>query len=214
MAIRVVIADDHKVIRDGLGAIMAAPPDIDVVGAAADGLEALALSRQLHPDVVVLDINMPNLNGIEAARQIIESCPDTKVIILSMHANKEHVYQSLKAGASGYLIKESSGIEVADAIRAIYQGERYLSQAITAALIDDYIDQREHAPTMNVLDTLSSREKQVLQLVVEGKASAEIAEMLHLSTSTVSTYRSRLMGKLGVKDVPGLVRFAVEHKLI
>ena len=214
MAIRVVIADDHKVIRDGLSAIMAAPPDIDVVGAAADGLEALALSRQLHPDVVVLDINMPNLNGIEAARQIIESCPDTKVIILSMHANKEHVYQSLKAGASGYLIKESSGIEVADAIRAIYQGERYLSQAITAALIDDYIDQREHAPTMNVLDTLSSREKQVLQLVVEGKASAEIAEMLHLSTSTVSTYRSRLMGKLGVKDVPGLVRFAVEHKLI
>jgi len=122
MAIRVVIADDHKVIRDGLSAIMAAPPDIEVVGAAADGRKALELSRQLHPDVVVLDINMPNLNGIEAARQIIESCPDTKVIILSVHANKEHVYQALKAGASGYLIKESSGLEVADAIRAIYQG--------------------------------------------------------------------------------------------
>ncbi len=214
MTIRVVIADDHKVIRDGLSAIMASSPDIEVVGSASDGHEALNISRDLQPDVVVIDINMPNLNGIEAAREIVACCPDTKVIILSMHGTKEHVYQSLKAGASGYLIKESSGLEVVDAVRAIYRGERYLSQAITGTLIDDYIEQRENTSSASALDLLSSREKQVLQLVVEGKTSSEISDLLHISKSTVNTYRSRLMRKLGVHDVPALVKLAMEHNLI
>ncbi len=214
MTIRVIIADDHKVIRDGLEAIMASQSNIEVVGTASDGRDALEITRNLNPDVAILDINMPNMNGIETAREIIECCPDTNVIILSMHGNKEHVYQALKAGSRGYLIKESSGLEVVDAIRAVYNGERYLSQAITTTLIDAYVEQRESASGTSILDLLSSREKQVLQLVVEGKSSVEISEVLHISKSTVNTYRSRLMSKLGVKDVPSLVRLAIEHKII
>ncbi len=214
MTIRVIIADDHKVIRDGLKAIMASQAEIEVVGTASDGMDALEITRNLKPDVAILDINMPNLNGIETTREISESCPDTDVIILSMHGNKEHVYQALKAGARGYLIKESSGLEVVDAIRAINNGERYLSQTITATLIDAYVEQREGASMTSVFDLLSSREKQVLQLVVEGKSSVEISEVLHISKSTVNTYRSRLMSKLDVKDVPSLVRLAIEHNII
>ena len=212
--IRVILADDHKVVRDGLSAILATANDIEVLGVAADGCEALDLARKLNPDVMVIDINMPNLNGIEATRQIIESRPKTKVIILSMHASKEHVYQTLKAGAKGYLIKDTSGTEVADAIRAVQQNRRYLSQAITDTLIDEYIDQRARSPGVTPFDKLSARERQVLQLVVEGSTTAEISQLLNLTNSTVSTYRSRLMSKLEVPDVPALVKFAIEHKLI
>ncbi len=214
MAIRVILADDHKVVRDGLSAIMASSTDIAVVGTAADGCEALELSRKESPDVVVIDINMPNLNGIEATRQILESAPEIKIVILSMHANKEHVYQALKAGAIGYLLKETSGIEVVDAIRAVHAGKRYLSEAITETLIDDYIVQREKTPQSSLFDSLSARERQVLQLIVEGKTSVEAGEVLHLSVSTINTYRSRLMKKLSVNDMPGLVKIAIENNLI
>ncbi|MBL6981987.1 MAG: response regulator transcription factor [Anaerolineales bacterium] len=214
MTIRVILADDHQVIRDGLSAIMSSAADIHVVGTAADGCEALELARIEVPDVMVIDINMPNLNGIEATRQIHESLPKINVVILSMHSNKEHVYQALKAGALGYLIKDSSGIEVADAIRTVFKGQRYLSGAITESIIDAYIDQRDNAPSVNLFDELSGRERQVMQLIVEGKSSAEAAEVLSLSISTVNTYRSRLMRKLEVNDLPGLVKLAIENDLI
>ena len=214
MTIRVILSDDHQVIRDGLSAIMSSAEDIHVVGTAADGCEALELARKELPDVMVIDINMPNLNGIEATRQIQETLPEIKIVILSMHANKEHVYQALKAGASGYLIKDSSGSEVIEAIRTVVKGKRYLSGAITDTLIDDYIDQRENTSVVNPFDELSGRERQVMQLIVEGKTSAEAAEVLNLSISTVNTYRSRLMRKLEVKDIPGLVRSAIDNGLI
>jgi DNA-binding NarL/FixJ family response regulator len=215
MPIKVLLADDHKVIRDGLAAILGNHPDIQVVASAADGIQALEAARKLRPDIAVLDINMPTLNGIEAGRQIRETCPEIEIIILSMYATNEHVYQAMKAGAKGYLLKETSGLEVVEAIRVVGRGERYLSQQITETLINGYLEQRllgEESPSP--LRELSDRERQVLQLVVESKTSADIAQILHLSVSTVNTYRSRLMKKLGVGDVPELVKFAIDNRLI
>lgn len=214
MKIRVVLADDHKVIREGLRAILAGQNDIEVVGDAADGFDAVEIVKQLKPDVVVMDINMPSMSGIEATRRILDTNNKTCVIILSMHSNKEHIFQALKAGAKGYLLKESSGLEVATAIRSVQEGGRYMSQTITDTVIEDYITYRENSAGVSPLENLSPREREVMHLVVEGKSSSEIGILLHLTQSTVSTYRSRLMGKLGVSDIAGLVRFAAEHGLV
>jgi len=210
MNISVFLADDHAVVRDGLRALLEAQPDIQVIGDAANGREAVRQTAQLCPDVVVLDIAMPELNGIEAAYEIGQVCPAAQVIILSMHSTTEHIFRALQAGARGYLLKESAGIEVVNAIRAVHAGQRYLSQKISDRVVDDYIRQRQAA---SPLARLSSREREVLQLVAEGKSSAEIADMLSLSLKTVETYRSRLMHKLGISDLPGLVRFAIQHGL-
>lgn len=213
MSITVFLADDHAVVRDGLRALLEAQPDISVIGDAANGREAVRLVAQLCPDVVVMDIAMPDLNGIEAARQISEVCPSTQVIILSMHSTTEHIFRALQAGARGYLLKESAGIEVVNAVRAVHAGHRYLSQKISDWLIDDYVRQRQAAEAKGPLARLSPREREVLQLVVEGKSSTEIAGLLSLSLKTVETYRSRLMRKLGISDLPALVRFAIQHGL-
>jgi DNA-binding NarL/FixJ family response regulator len=210
MSITVFLADDHAVVRDGLRSLLEAQPDIRVVGDAANGREAVRQVVQLCPDVVVLDIAMPELNGIEAARGISRDCPSARTVILSMHSTAEHVFRALQAGARGYLLKESAGIEVVNAVRAVHAGRRYLSQKISDTLIDDYVRQRQPE---SPLSRLSRRERQVLQLVVEGQSSAEIAETLSLSPKTVETYRSRLMGKLGISDLPGLVKFAIQHGL-
>jgi DNA-binding NarL/FixJ family response regulator len=162
---------------------------------------------------VIMDIAMPELNGIEAARQIREVCPTAQVMILSMHSTSEHIFRALQAGARGYLLKESAGVEVAKAIRAVRAGRRYLSQEIAEGMIDDYIQYRAVAETKSPLERLSPREREILQLVVEGKSSAEIADMLFLSPKTVGTYRSRLMQKLGIDDLPSLVKFAIQHGL-
>ena len=214
MPIQILLADDHKVLRDGLRAILEGKPDFTVVGEASDGLEAIKLCRALQPDVVVMDINMPSMNGIQAARQIRDNQTDIEVVVLSMHANKELIFQALEAGVKGYLLKETSGSEVGLAIQAVSQGKRYLSQEITDTLIDDYIKRRKEGAQTGPLSILSNREKEVLQLVVDGKSSPEIASTLHLSISTVSTYRSRIMKKLGIRDIPGLVRFAIENQLV
>jgi len=209
MTIRVLIADDHTLVRDGLRALLEADKDIQVVGDAANGRDAVRQAAQLGPDVVIVDIAMPELNGIEALRQIRQVCPSAQVIILSMHSTTEHVFQSLQAGARGYLLKESAGKEVGAAVRAVYAGQRYLSQKISDWALDDYARQREPGP----LERLSPREREILQLVVEAKSSAEIAAILSLSPKTVETYRSRLMDKLGIGDLPGLVKFAIQHGL-
>jgi len=211
MNISVLLADDHAIVRDGLRLLLEAQPDIRVVGDADDGREAVRQTLQLCPDVAIIDIAMPNLNGIEAARQIHEACPCVQVIVLSMHSTSEHIFQALQAGARGYLLKESAGAEVVAAIRAVQAGRRYLSQKISNQAIDDYLRRREAAT--GPLDRLSPREWEVLQLVVEGKSSAEIADMLCLSPKTVETYRSRLMRKLGLDNLPDLVKFAVQHGL-
>ena len=206
--IRVVLADDHAVVRDGLAVLLEAQTDIEVVGAAANGRQAVRLAQELHPDVVVMDIAMPELNGIEATRQIHDAVTSTQVLVLSMHSTTEHIFRALQAGARGYLLKDSAGAEVVDAIRVVHAGRRYLSQKIASTVVDDYISERHRA---SPLDSLSPRERQILQLVAEGKSSAEAAAMLFLSPKTVDTYRSRMMQKLDIDDLPKLVKFAIQH---
>jgi DNA-binding NarL/FixJ family response regulator len=213
MPISVFIADDHAVVRDGLRLLLEAQVDIKVVGDAADGRQTVVLVRQLCPDVVVMDIAMPELNGIEATRQIRESCPSTQVVILSMYATTEHIFQALQAGALGYLLKESAAVEVVNAVRAVHAGYRYLCQKIDDIVVDSYMHYRQASKAKSPLESLSPREREILQLVVEGKSSADIASILNLSPKTVETYRSRLMQKLGIKDIPGLVKFAIQHSL-
>ena len=213
LAITVFLADDHAVVRDGLRVLLEAQPDISVIGDAANGRETVRLVAQLCPDIVVMDIAMPELNGIEATQQIYEVCPSAQVIILSIHSTTEHIFRALQAGARGYLLKESAGIEVVNAVRAVHAGHRYLSQKISDRLIDDYVHQRQAAEAKGPLARLSPREREVVQLVVEGKSNAEIAGILSLSLKTVETYRSRLMRKLGFSDLPSLVKFAVQHGL-
>ena len=176
--IRVLLADDHAVLRDGLRALLEAQPGIEVVAGAATGREALREAKRLQPDVVVMDIAMPELNGIEATLQMQDACPSTRVLILSMHSTAEHVFRALQAGARGYLLKDSAGAEVADAVLAIHAGRRYLGQKIAATVIDDYRADRRPASR---LDCLSRRERQILQLVAEGKTSAEVGAALFLS---------------------------------
>jgi DNA-binding NarL/FixJ family response regulator len=209
MNIRVLLADDHAMMRDGLQALLQAAPDIEVAGSAGNGREALRLAAELHPDVVVMDITMPDMNGIEALGLLREKHPQIRVLMLSMHSSSEHVHRAFNAGAAGYLLKESAGEEIVSAIRAVHAGRPYMSRALAAL-------ERRAAPRSDdggPLASLSSRERQVLQLVVEGHSSSEIAALLHLSPKSVDTYRSRLMKKLGIEDITGLVKFAIQHGL-
>ena len=212
MKVSVFLVDDHAVVRDGLKLLLESYAGISVVGEASDGRTAVRCVRDLRPDVVVMDITMPEMDGVEATRQIREECPTAQVIILSMHSTSEHVFRALEAGARGYLVKESAGVEVVDAVIAVREGRRYLSRKISEQVLDDYVKHRT-GPSRSPLELLSSREREVLQLVVEGKTSAEIGEILFISAKTVETYRSRLMQKLGTSDIPSLVKFAMQHGL-
>jgi DNA-binding NarL/FixJ family response regulator len=213
MTITVFLADDHAVLRNGLQFMLDAEADIEVVGTAANGREAVRQVKQLQPNIVILDIAMPELNGIEAAQQIHECCPSTQVIILSMHHTPEHITRALQAGARGYLVKESASDEVVEAIRQIHTGQRYLSQEISDRVLDYYLDQHQAEVASNPLASLNAREREILQLVVEGKTTAEISDFLSLSPKSVKSYRSRIMQKLGVNDLPGLVKFAIRYGL-
>ncbi len=210
MSISVFLADDHRILREGLRMLLEAQRDIRVVGEAEDGRQAVGEILSIRPEVVLMDITMPELNGIEATRQIQEELPAVKVVILSVHGDSEHVYRAFQAGAQGYMLKESAGSEVVQAVRTVYAGRRYLSQKLAQAGLDEYIDERQ---SRSPLDQLSGREREVCQLTVEGNTSATIAEKLGLSPKTVETYRSRVMDKLGVDDITGLVRYAIRHGL-
>lgn len=214
MTIKVFIADDHAVVRDGLCALLEDHPDITVVGDASDGRQAVSRVKATNPDVVIMDINMPELNGIDATRQVLEDNPKLGVIILSILGTTEHVFRALQAGALGYLLKETAGREVVDAVLAVAAGKRYLSNPVTDILVADYIHQREQLAEQSPLESLSTREREVLNLVLAGKSSAEIGKLLFLSAKTVETYRSRLMRKLGIHDLPELVKFAIQNGLI
>ena len=208
--ITVILADDHPVVRDGLCFLLNAQPDIKVIGTADTGHEAVQLAEKLNPNVAVMDIAMPLLNGIEATQQITATCPHTRVMVLSIHFTSVHIQRALQAGAMGYLLKESAGEEVVEAIRTVHEGRRYLSSKIAETVVEDYVRQGGG----DVLEGLSPRERQVLQLIAEGKTSAEAAQILFLSVKTVETYRSRFMQKLGLKDMTALVKFAIQHGII
>ena len=214
MKIRVLVADDHAIIREGLRVMLGNQPDMDVVAVATNGREAIRLVDEHEPNVAVVDISMPELNGIESIQQMMPRHPHLQVVVLSIHETKPYVYRALKAGARGYLVKETAGVEVVDAVRAVYRGERYLSQSIADLLTNASFQNLESPMEVRPLEMLSSREREILQLVAEGKTSQEIAERLSISPKTVDTYRSRLMHKIGVEDVAGLVKFAIQHGVI
>ncbi len=211
MRTAVLLADDHAVVRDGLRAILERDADLDVVATVANGIEAVQETLRLRPAVALLDICMPELGGIEAALQIREQAPEVKIIILSMHATAEHVCHALQAGVRGYLVKESAGAEVLHAIRSVQAGGQYLSERIADIVVDGYVN---HHRGLNPLDGLSRRERQILQGVVDGQSSADIARALCLSRKTVETYRQRVMSKLGVPDFAALIRFAVHYGMV
>lgn len=207
MAISVMLVDDHAVVRDGLRALLEQEPDIRVVAAFGDAAEGVRFACESHPDVAVLDVQLPGLGGIEAARQIHDLCADGRILMLSMHSSPEYVDQALRAGADGYVLKESAGGEVVEAVRALHAGGRFLSRKISPQEIEEYA--RQHGPR-DPLERLSPRERQVLKLVVEGRTGNEIAAQLGVSAKSVETYRSRLMLKLRIGDLPGLVKFAIK----
>jgi DNA-binding NarL/FixJ family response regulator len=210
MTITIILADDHAMVRDGLQVLLESQKDIRVVAVASDGRQAVLKVLALLPDIVIMDIAMPEMNGIEAAAQIQQESPATSVIILSMHTDNEYVYRAFQAGVRGYLLKESAGSEVIKAVRTVSCGRIYLSQKISDKILSiPNLLNRNRSP----LDSLSQREREVLQLTVEGKPSHAIAEKLSLSPKTVETYRNRLMQKLNLDSLPALVKFAIQHGL-
>jgi DNA-binding NarL/FixJ family response regulator len=213
MTITIFLVDDHTIVREGLQTLLEAEADFKVLGGAANGRDAVQQVTRLCPDVVLMDISMPGLNGIEATRQIRQTCPASQIIILSMYATAEHAMRALQAGALGYVLKESAGVEVINAVRAVHAGQRYLNQKIANKLINHLVHPGEVEEAEDQLARLSAREREIVQLVVEGKSSAEIAKILYISPNTVDTYRSRLMQKLGLNDLPSLVKFAIQHGL-
>ena len=211
--IRVLLADDHAIVRDGLRLLLAAEPDMKVIEEAANGREAVRKAKATRPDVVIMDIGMPELNGIDATERIRQITPETQVVILSMYSTSEHVVRALQAGALGDLIKASAGKEVLDAIRSVCVKRRYLSREVSETVVSQYLHEVGNLDTQGPLASLSVREREVLQLTVEGRSPAEIAESLFISRKTVVTYRARLMHKLGIKDLPTLTKFAIQHGL-
>ena len=211
--IRVLLVDDHAILREGLRARLELEPDLQVVGEAEDGRAAVEQARQLHPDVVIMDISMPLLNGIEATRQI-KCLPDKiEVLVLSMHDDEGYIRQALTAGALGYILKDADARELIDAIRAINKGEAVLSSAITRLVIEDYLRFGEIRPT-DEDDCLTPREREVLQLIAEGYTNKQIATMLNISIKTVQVHRTNMMKKLDLHDRGELIKYAIQKKII
>jgi len=207
--IRILLADDHSVVRHGFRRILDAQEDMEVVGEVSNGREAVEQAGVLQPDVIIMDVTMPELNGIEATRRIAESVPRARVLALSMHRDSVYVREILRAGARGYLLKDSSEVDLIAAVRAVAQGEGYLSPSVSDAVLSDY---RKHVT--NPIDMLTSREREVLQLVAEGKTNKEIATTLNLSVYTVEAHRGKIMEKLNLHSASEMVRFAIRNGLI
>lgn len=212
--IRVVLADDHRMMREGIRALLERQKDIEIVGEAADGREAVRLATQLSPDLVVMDVSMPLLNGIEATRQIRRDCPDVSVLILTVHESEEYVAQLLAAGADGYIIKRAAGDELVSAIRAVNQGEAFLYPSVARVVIEDYVRRLKQGEGLGVQDVLTDREREVLQLIAEGYTNREIADLLHVSIKTVQSHRSKIMNKLDLHDRGELIKYAIQQGII
>jgi two-component system, NarL family, response regulator NreC len=212
--IRVLLADDHNLVRGGLRLVVEQQPDLVVVAEAGDGRQAVSLASSLKPDIAVLDIGMPNLNGIEAAKQITEGQSGTSVVILSMYSDETYILRALKAGARGYLLKDSAEADLARAIRSVAEGKSFFSPTVSRVLLEDYIRKLQRTGGESSYDLLTPREREVLQLIAEGKSNKEAADMLNLSVYTVETHRANLMEKLNLKGVPELILYAVRKGII
>ena len=212
--VRILLADDHTVMRNGLRLLLERQPHLQVVGEAADGRQAVALCETVNPDVVVMDIAMPNLNGIEAARQIVNRNPRTAIAILSMHSDEGYVIRALKAGARAYLLKDSAEADLLAAVRALTDGKSFFSPAISKILVEDYMRQLESRGAEDTYELLTNREREILQLLAEGRTNKEVANMLNLSLYTVETHRAHILQKLNLHSVPELILYAVRKGII
>jgi DNA-binding NarL/FixJ family response regulator len=212
--IRVLLADDHQLMRSGIRLMLERETDLSVVGEANDGREAVALAKSLRPDVVVMDIGMANLNGIEAAQQMTGDRAEIAVVMLSMHSDESYVLRALKAGARGYLLKDSAEADLIKAVHAVAGGKSFFSPAVSKVLLDDYVRKLRRSGTEDAYDLLTPREREVLQLIAEGKSNKDIANLLNLSVYTVESHRSNLMEKLNVRGLPELILYAVRKGII
>ena len=206
--IKILLADDHTIVRQGLKLILSSQPDLEVVGEAANGKEAVEQAQKLRPDIVLLDVAMPELNGIEATRRMMEENPRLRILVLSMHKEAVYVREILKAGARGYLLKDVIDTELLNAVRSVARGDGYISPAVSGALLSDY---RQNIT--DPADLLTKREREVLQLIAEGKTNKEVATQLNLSVYTVDSHRAKVMEKLNLHSTGELVRFAIKHGL-
>jgi DNA-binding NarL/FixJ family response regulator len=212
--IRVLLADDHTVMRNGLRLLLERQPNLVVVGEASDGRETVRLAESIAPEVIVMDIAMPNLNGIEAARQITAARPETAIVILSMHSDESYVIRALKAGARAYLLKDSAEGDLIAAIHAITDGKSFFSPAISRILVEDYMRQLEQKHVEDTYELLTGREREILQLLAEGKTNKEVAVILNLSVYTIETHRTHILQKLNLHNVPELILYAVRKGII
>ena len=212
--IRVIVADDHAIVREGICHVLRAAGDVEVVGEAGDGREAVRVARAMHPDVAVLDVAMPELDGIEATRRIVRDSPATRCVLLSMHTSPYYTRAAIEAGASGFVVKGAPGQELIAAVRAAHSGHKHLSQELLDTLLKDVAAGTTAPQTATPFDGLSQREREVIRRVADGETSAAIAKQLNLSVKTIETYRSRAMAKLGAVGMSELVKLAIKHKII
>ncbi len=213
-SVRILLADDHTVMRNGLRLLLERQPHLQVIGEASDGRQAVALSESSNPDVVIMDIGMPNLNGIEATRQIVNRSPRTAIAILSMHSDESYVIRALKAGARAYLLKDSAEADLLAAVRALTEGKSFFSPAISKILVEDYMRQLESRGAEDTYELLTNREREILQMLAEGRTNKEVANMLNLSLYTVETHRTHILQKLNLHSVPELILYAVRKGII
>lgn len=213
-SVRILLADDHTIVRNGLRVLLERQPDFEVVGEAGNGREAIDLAQQQSPDIVIMDIAMPTMNGIEAAARITANLPKTAVVVLSMHADESYILRALKAGARGYLLKDSAETDLIQAVRAVASGKAFFSPAVSKVLAEEYIWHVERRGVQDPYDLLTARERELLQLIAEGKSAKEIAGLLNLSFHTVDTHRGNLMQKLNVHSIPELILYAVRKGII
>jgi two-component system response regulator NreC len=213
--LKVLLVEDHVIVRQGVSALLDEEPDIAIVGEASDGSQALALVQKLRPDIVLMDLSLPGLGGVEATRQIRELYPGVRVLVLSMYDSEEYVFRALRAGASGYVLKQSTSTELVLALRAVAAGSTFLSPSISQILISDYMRRVETQQSDDeALSILTPREREVLQLIAQGLSNRQIAEKLHISVKTVETHRGNMMNKLDVHDRAGLVKFAMDSGMV
>ena len=211
---RILIADDHAIVREGLRNILGAEPDIEIVGEATDGEEAISKTKEVEPDIVLMDITMPGMNGLEATRQIKQDSPDVKILVLTMHEGDEYFFKFLDAGASGYFVKGGSSSELVSALRAVWRGDVFLYPTMAKKLLSDYLQRVRTGQDKESYDGLTSRQREIVKLIAEGHTNQEIAELLVLSVATVQTHRAHIMARLGLHSPTELVKYAIRRGFI